>query len=58
VALGLSMRDIAPVFNRDRTTVVYACHMIEDMRDDRDFDRVIVMVERVALAAFGNREVA
>ena len=58
VALGLSMRDIAPAFNRDRTTVVYACHMIEDMRDDRDFDRVIVMVERVALAAFGNREVA
>lgn len=56
VALGLSMRDIAPAFNRDRTTVVYACHMIEDMRDDRDFDRVIVMVERVALAAFGNRE--
>ena len=55
VALGLRLRDIGHGFGRDRTTVVYACHLVEDMRDDEDFDRIVAMTERVALAAFSNR---
>lgn len=55
VVLGLNMTDIGKAFGRDRTTVLHACHLIEDLRDDDDFDRIITMTERVALAAFGNR---
>lgn len=55
VVLRLNMTDIGKAFGRDRTTVLHACHLIEDLRDDDDFDRIITMTERVALAAFGNR---
>jgi len=55
VTVRLSMADIGRGFGRDRTTVIYACHLIEDLRDDDDFDRVVAATERVALAAFGNR---
>lgn len=52
VALGLNMKEVAAGFSRDRSTIVHACHLIEDMRDEPDFDRVCVTVERIALAAF------
>lgn len=52
VALGLSMNEIGRGFGRDRTTVLYACHLIEDMRDDDDFDRIVSTMEKVATAAF------
>ena len=55
VVLRLSMADIGRGFGRDRTTVIYACHVIEDLRDDQDFDRIITVTEQVALAAFRNR---
>lgn len=55
VILRMKMTDIGRGFGRDRTTVVYACHLVEDMRDDEDFDRVIALTERLALAAFRNR---
>ncbi|KCZ46790.1 helix-turn-helix domain-containing protein [Hyphomonas pacifica] len=37
-ALGMSLSRVARAFNRDRTTVAYACNLIEDARDDSDFD--------------------
>lgn len=55
VVLKLSMSEIGRAFGRDRTTVLHACHLVEDLRDDEDFDRIIVMTERVAAAAFNNR---
>ncbi|WP_245428661.1 helix-turn-helix domain-containing protein [Kumtagia ephedrae] len=55
VALGISMPEVGRGFARDRTTVRHACHLIEDMRDDIDFDRAVAMTERVALAAFKAR---
>lgn len=55
VALRLTMADVGRGFGRDRTTVVHACHLIEDLRDDAEFDRMVVLTERVALAAFGSR---
>ncbi|MBL8578983.1 MAG: chromosomal replication initiator DnaA [Mesorhizobium sp.] len=56
VVLKISMADVGKAFGKDRTTVLYACHLIEDLRDDGDFDRIIAMTERVAAAAFGGRE--
>lgn len=58
VMLGLSMREVGLGFGRDRTSVVYACHMIEDMRDDVEFDRLVAMAERVVGAAFGCQNAA
>ena len=55
VSLGLTMNEIGRGFGRDRTTVLHACHLIEDMRDDIDFDRIVQTAERVAIAAFVNR---
>jgi chromosomal replication initiation ATPase DnaA len=56
VALGFSMREVGHGFGRDRTTVLHACHQIEDMRDDEEFDGIVAMVERVVTAAFGPAE--
>jgi len=55
VVLRLPMHDIGRGFGRDRTTVMYACHTIEDMRDMEEFDLIVAMVERVVLAAFRDR---
>ena len=55
VVLRLNMSDIGRGFGRDRTTVMHSCHLIEDLRDDEDFDGIVSMVERVALAAFRYR---
>ncbi len=52
VVLGLSMRDIGRAFGRDRTTVMYACHAIEDLRDDAEFDAIVSRMERVVAVAF------
>jgi len=55
VVLRLTMGDVGAGFGRDRTTVLHACQVIEDLRDDAEFDRVVLMVERVAIAAFRGR---
>lgn len=54
VTLSLSMKDVGRGFNRDRTTVLHACHVIENLRDDRDFDELVATVERVVTVAFSN----
>lgn len=56
VSLAISMRDVGIGFGRDRTTVLHACHTIEDLRDDREFDSIVTVVERVIRAAFGRKE--
>ena len=55
VTLGITMQEVGRGFARDRTTVRHACHLIEDLRDDEDFDRAVMTTERVALAAFRGR---
>ena len=52
VTLGLSMAEVGRGFGRDRTTVMHACHLIEDMRDDPEFDQIVRMTERIAAIAF------
>jgi chromosomal replication initiation ATPase DnaA len=53
--LGLTMKEVGQGFGRDRTTVLHACHLVEDMRDEEEFDRHVVLTERVAMAAFRDR---
>lgn len=48
VALQFSLSEIGHAFGRDRTTVAYACRIVEDRRDDRDFDEFIAALERLA----------
>jgi hypothetical protein len=36
--LGMSLARVSRAFGRDRSTVAYACHVVEDRREDVDFD--------------------
>lgn len=55
VVLRLTQAEVGRGFGRDRTTVAHACQVIEDMRDDLEFDRVVLTLERIAHAAFRSR---
>jgi len=46
VSFGLSFAAVGRMFHRDRTTVAYACRVIEDRRDDRELDRRLTALER------------
>lgn len=45
VILGESLTSIGAAFGRDRTTVSYACGLIEDLRDDPKFDAEVTGLE-------------
>jgi len=38
VAFGMSLSRVALAFLRDRSTAAHACHLIEDRREEEDFD--------------------
>mgnify|MGYP000507152047 CR=1 FL=1 len=52
VTLGMKMTAVGAGFGRDKSTVVHACHTIEDLRDDEDFDAIVIRVERLIAVAF------
>lgn len=45
VVHGESLTSVGLAFRRDRTTVSYACALIEDMRDDPVFDAEVSRLE-------------
>lgn len=45
VVLGRTLDDVALAFDRDRTTVSYACNVVEDRRDDKLFETEIAALE-------------
>lgn len=51
VAFELSLARVGEAFGRDRTTAAYACHRIEDRRDDRGFDDFLDALEACLRAA-------
>ena len=52
VLLGMTLTQVGQFFGRDRTTVAYACALVEDMRDDGgDYDRRLVALEERIEAA-------
>lgn len=55
VALELNMTEVGRGFGRDRTTVQHACHLVEDMRDHEEFDRLVAVTERIALVSLRPR---
>jgi chromosomal replication initiation ATPase DnaA len=50
VVLGMRMADVGEAFHRDRTTVSYACVLVEDLRDNPAFDRELDRLEALILA--------
>lgn len=51
-SFGMVMREVAVGFARDRTTVMYACHLVEDRRDDEDYDAVVATLEKIVNQGF------
>lgn len=47
VVYGCSHAEVGRAFGRDRTTVAYACALIEDMRDDARFDDEVGALEQL-----------
>ncbi|MCY0094411.1 helix-turn-helix domain-containing protein [Hoeflea ulvae] len=52
VVLSVPFGSIALAFGRDRTTVMHACSVTEDRRDDAGYDRFVEMCERCVDAVF------
>lgn len=50
VACGYSLTQVGEIFARDRTTVAHACMVVEDRRDEPQFDRVIGLLEQSVAA--------
>ncbi len=48
---GVSYADVGGFFNRNRSTVAHACQVIEDQRDERDFDDHLSRMEYLIDAA-------
>ncbi|MFM1815380.1 MAG: hypothetical protein RLZ98_2075 [Pseudomonadota bacterium] len=47
IACMQNLTEVGVMFDRDRTTVAYACNIIENRRDDSDFDRALELLEEV-----------
>lgn len=52
VVLSVPYQTIATAFGRDRTTVMHACSVVEDRRDDAGYDRFVEQCERCVGAVF------
>lgn len=52
VGCGVSLTEVGRLFERDRTTVAHACGLIEDKRDDPDFDYRLDLLERAVSCLF------
>jgi chromosomal replication initiation ATPase DnaA len=56
VTFGLTLTMVGRAFGRDRTTVSHACALVEDARDNPEFDRTLEVLESIArrLASLDN----
>lgn len=54
---GLSLTDVGNMFERDRTTVAHACAVVEDRRDDPNFDRAVELLERAVVRILTRRAI-
>lgn len=48
VTFGLTLTTVGREFGRDRTTVAHACALVEDARDNPEFDRTLEILEAIA----------
>ncbi len=49
ISFGLSQYEVGNLFHRDRKTVSHACKLIEDMREQSDFDCLLAILENTVL---------
>jgi len=54
VVLGIPFSFLGPAFGRDRTTASYAARVIEDNRDNPEFDQCLSEMERAVADRFAN----
>lgn len=50
IGFSMSLHRVANAFGRDRSTIAHACHLIEDKRDDANYDSLLDALE-IALKA-------
>jgi chromosomal replication initiation ATPase DnaA len=53
IVFGMRVSAVAEAFGRDRSTACYALHHIEDLRDDPELDRTLLMLETMLRDATG-----
>jgi hypothetical protein len=53
VGCGLSLTEVGELFARDRTTVAYACSVVERRRDEASFDGAIDLLESIVKVLVG-----
>lgn len=58
IMLGRSLTNVGVFFDRDRTTIAYACAKIEDMRDNPAFDDEIAAFEEAIAESIEHRVLA
>jgi hypothetical protein len=51
VGFGMSLARVAAAFGRDKSTIAYACRVMEDRRDEPAFDRWMEALEVSAASA-------
>jgi chromosomal replication initiation ATPase DnaA len=51
----MSLARVAAAFGRDRSTVAHACHLIEDRREEAQFDMWLAALEQLLRAAVMRR---
>ena len=56
IPFGMSLHRGAVAVGRDRSTVAYACHLIEDRRDDPKVDDMLDQLESALRAAPAPRQ--
>jgi hypothetical protein len=52
VGCGLTYAEVGRLYGRDRTTAAHACSVVEDKRDDQQFDRLLELLERCVHLGF------
>jgi hypothetical protein len=50
VACGTTLTAVGSAYGRDRTTAAHACHVVEDLRDHREFDFILEILEMALMA--------
>jgi chromosomal replication initiation ATPase DnaA len=55
IACGISLTEVGELFERDRTTVAHACAVIEQRRDDANFDAALELLEGIVRILIGPR---
>ncbi|MBW3098640.1 hypothetical protein KY465_15250 [Pseudohoeflea sp. DP4N28-3] len=55
VALSMSYQSIARALQRDRSTVIHGCAVVEDRRDHPAYDAFLDSCERCVRAVFADR---